>query len=113
MGKDASAEREMKTSGERVLDAARAQGLRSGENPARWRGHLDMILPAPAKVRRVQHHAALPQRFQLGHAAQRLAIEVVDDEVREHRRQLEARQHTGLHVIGVVAPREIGDLWRK
>src|SRR5262249_18618586 len=30
---------------ERVLDAARAQGFRSGENPARWRGHLDQLLP--------------------------------------------------------------------
>ena len=30
---------------ERVLDAAKAKGLRSGENPARWRGHLDKLLP--------------------------------------------------------------------
>ena len=30
---------------ERVLDAAKAQGLRTGENPARWRGHLDQLLP--------------------------------------------------------------------
>jgi hypothetical protein len=32
---------------EAVLDAARVQGLRHGENPARWRGHLDKILPKP------------------------------------------------------------------
>ena len=31
---------------ERVLDAARAKGLRTGENPARWRGHLDKLLAA-------------------------------------------------------------------
>src|SRR5262249_15745091 len=31
-----------------------------GENPARWRGHLDKLLPGRAKVRKVQHHAALP-----------------------------------------------------
>lgn len=43
---------------ERVLDAARAQGLRSGENPARWKGHLDAILPKPKKLSR-GHHAAL------------------------------------------------------
>lgn len=44
---------------ERVLDAARAKGLRSGENPARWRGHLDALLPRPSKLSR-GHHAALP-----------------------------------------------------
>ena len=32
---------------ERVLDAAKAKGLRSGENPARWKGHLAMFLPKP------------------------------------------------------------------
>lgn len=31
-----------------------------GENPARWRGHLDKLLPARARVRKVKHHAALP-----------------------------------------------------
>ncbi|MFZ4603347.1 MAG: tyrosine-type recombinase/integrase [Caulobacterales bacterium] len=44
---------------ERVLDAAKARGLRSGENPARWRGHIDQLLPAAEKLRR-GHHAALP-----------------------------------------------------
>ena len=47
---------------ELVLDFARARGWREGENPARWRGHLDNLLPARAKVRRVEHHAALPWR---------------------------------------------------
>jgi integrase len=46
---------------ERVLDAARAKGLRSGENPARWRGHLDSLLPARPKLTR-GHHAALPYK---------------------------------------------------
>jgi integrase len=45
---------------EAVLDSATARGYRDGENPARWRGHLDSLLPARAKVRRVKHHAALP-----------------------------------------------------
>jgi integrase len=45
---------------ESILDWAKARGYRSGENPARWRGHLDKLLPARSKVRRVEHHAALP-----------------------------------------------------
>ena len=44
---------------ERVLDAAKAKGFRSGENPARWRGHLDLMLPKRQKLTR-GHHAALP-----------------------------------------------------
>jgi integrase len=43
---------------ERVLDAAKAQGLRTGENPARWRGHLSALLPNQKKPRR--HHPAMP-----------------------------------------------------
>jgi hypothetical protein len=31
-----------------------------GENPARWKGHLDQLLPARSKVRKVRHHPALP-----------------------------------------------------
>lgn len=45
---------------EKVLDWSKAQGYRSGENPAAWRGHLDKLLPAPKKVAEVEHHAALP-----------------------------------------------------
>ena len=44
---------------ENVMDAAKVQGLRSGENPARWRGHLDFLLPKPNKLAR-GHHASLP-----------------------------------------------------
>jgi len=43
---------------ERVLDAAKVKGLRSGENPARWRGHLDHLLP-PRQVLSRGHHKAL------------------------------------------------------
>jgi integrase len=43
---------------ERVLDAAKAQGLRSGENPAHWRGHLDQLLPRRQRLTR-GHHAAM------------------------------------------------------
>ena len=45
---------------EAVLDYASALGIRSGDNPGRWRGHLDHLLAAPTKVRQVEHHAALP-----------------------------------------------------
>ncbi len=44
---------------ENVLDAAKAKGQRSGENPARWRGHLDQLLPKRQVLTR-GHHAALP-----------------------------------------------------
>lgn len=44
---------------ENVLDAAKAKGLRTGENPARWRGHLDQLLPKRQRLSR-GHHAALP-----------------------------------------------------
>jgi integrase len=45
---------------EAVLDAAKARGWRDGDNPARWRGHLENLLARPSKVRHVQHHPALP-----------------------------------------------------
>jgi integrase len=45
---------------ENVLDFAKVRGYRSGENPARWRGHLAKLLPACSKVRQVKHHSALP-----------------------------------------------------
>ncbi|MBV9636352.1 MAG: integrase arm-type DNA-binding domain-containing protein, partial [Methylobacteriaceae bacterium] len=45
---------------ESILDWATVRGYRQGENPARWRGHLDKVLPAKTKVRKVKHHAALP-----------------------------------------------------
>ena len=47
---------------EKVLDRAKALKLRTGENPARWTGHLDQLLPAKSQVAPVEHHAALPYR---------------------------------------------------
>lgn len=43
-----------------VLDYAKAHGYRQGENPARWRGNLDHLLPTISKASRVTHLAALP-----------------------------------------------------
>ncbi len=45
---------------ERILDYARVRGYRSGENPARWRGHLDKLLPSALNRKTREHHAALP-----------------------------------------------------
>ena len=45
---------------ENILDFAKVRGYREGENPARWRGHLDKLLPARSRVRQVEHLAALP-----------------------------------------------------
>jgi integrase len=53
---------------ESVLDWATARGFRTGENPARWKGHLENLLPRPSKAKaaarrengRGEHHAALP-----------------------------------------------------
>lgn len=45
---------------ERILSWATIRGYREGDNPARWRGHLDEMLPKPAKVKKVRHHPALP-----------------------------------------------------
>ena len=45
---------------ESVLDWAKVRGYREGENPARWKGHLDKLLPARSKVQKTEHFAALP-----------------------------------------------------
>jgi integrase len=45
---------------EAILDWATARGYRQGDNPARWRGHLEKLLPMPRKVAPIEHHPALP-----------------------------------------------------
>ena len=45
---------------ENVLDYAGAHGYRDQTNPARWRGHLDKLLPKPSRVKRVDHRPAMP-----------------------------------------------------
>lgn len=47
---------------ETILDWATVRGFRHGDNPARWRGHLDKLLPSKNKIRTVTHHAALPYK---------------------------------------------------
>src|SRR5208283_4524657 len=41
-----------------VLDVAKTRGWRNGENPARWRRHLPILLPACSRVVRTEHYAA-------------------------------------------------------
>jgi integrase len=45
---------------ESVLDWATVRKFRSGENPARWKGHLDHLLPEKSKLTKGKHHPALP-----------------------------------------------------
>lgn len=45
---------------ESVLDWATTKGYRDGLNPARWKGHLENLLPAPSKIAKEKHHPALP-----------------------------------------------------
>jgi len=47
---------------ESVLSWATTAGYRTGENPARWKGHLQNLLASPEKIARVEHHSALPYR---------------------------------------------------
>lgn len=68
---------------ERVWDYARVSGLAEGDNPFRWRGHLDKLLPKPSKVARTAHHAAMPYAdlpvfmatLRAGHSISRVALE--------------------------------------
>ena len=43
-----------------ILNWAKTHGFRQGENPARWRGHLENLLPSRSRVQKIEHHAALP-----------------------------------------------------
>ena len=69
---------------EKILDAAKAKGHRAEENPARWRGHLDHLLPKRQKLQR-GHHAAMPwqdvpafiARLRETHSISHLALEFV------------------------------------
>ena len=45
---------------EKIMSWAAARGFRSGDNPARWGGHLEVLLPSPGKVQKTVHHPALP-----------------------------------------------------
>lgn len=65
---------------ERIWAAERFAGTVSGENPARWRGHLDNALPKPGKVAKVRHHPAMPWRLLPAFMAQ---LRARDGEARE------------------------------
>jgi hypothetical protein len=65
---------------EAILDWATVRGYRAGPNPARWKGHLSVMLPAPSKVANAEHHAALPYSEMRG----RLRRQDVDSPRRTH-----------------------------
>lgn len=68
---------------EAVLDWAKVRGYRTGENPARWRGYLDQVLPARNKIAKPEHFEAMPwqnvagfmQRLRAKHGVAALALE--------------------------------------
>lgn len=72
---------------ESILDWAAAREYRTGENPARWRGKLENLLPRPSKIQKVQHHNALPYnqvasfmaklREEVGQAARALELVIL------------------------------------
>jgi integrase len=45
---------------ERVWDAEKVRGTVAGDNPARWRGHLEHLLPAPGRIATTRHHPSMP-----------------------------------------------------
>lgn len=56
---------------ETVLDWAKVKKYREGDNPARWAGHLDKLLPKPSKIRKRRHHPAVPY-LEIPQAIQRI-----------------------------------------
>lgn len=56
---------------ETVLDWAKVRKYRTGDNPARWAGHLDKLLPKPSKIRKRRHHPAVPY-MDVPHAIKRI-----------------------------------------
>ena len=85
---------------ETVLSFATAKRMRTGENPARWRGHLDQLLAAPAKVRAVEHHPALPWR------------ELPDFMVRLRQQQVTTAQALELCILTATRSNEaLGAMW--
>lgn len=59
---------------ESVLAWSTVRGYRKGDNPARWRGHLDKLLPRPSQIVSVRHHAALPY-VEIGAFMQQLRVD--------------------------------------
>jgi integrase len=62
---------------ESVIDYAITREWRTTANPARWKGHLSTQLPAPSKLRTIEHHAALPWRRMAAFMAELRAQHVI------------------------------------
>ena len=62
---------------EAILDWAKVRGYRTGENPARWKGHMAKAFPARTKIQPIEHHPALPYKELPEFMAKLLAIESI------------------------------------
>jgi len=78
---------------EAVLDAATVKGQREGASPARWRGHLDKLLPKPSDVRQVRHFPALPYPELPAFMARLRAVEAISARALEFLILTAARTH--------------------
>ena len=90
---------------EHVLDVAKVKGLRSGENPARWRGHLKLLLAKQARVR--GHHTALaydgvPAFIQRLRERQAVAARALEFTILAATRTTETREATWAEIGGDV-----------
>lgn len=90
---------------EHILDVARVQGLRQGENPARWRGHMSLLLPKQARIR--GHHAALsydgvPAFIQRLRERQATAARALEFTILAATRTTETREATWSEISGDV-----------
>ena len=95
---------------ETVLDWARARKLRSGENPARWKGLLDKLLPAKSHVAPVEHHKALPYAELPAFMAQLRAKEGVSARALEYTILTAARTSDTIEAVRTEFDRE-GRTW--
>lgn len=93
---------------ELVLAAATTQGLRSGQNPALWRGHLETVLPSPKRTKKIKHHAALPYHALPGLMAQLREMDAMGAMALEF--LILNASRTG-EVIGALRDEIVGEIW--
>jgi integrase len=93
---------------ELILAAATTEGLREGQNPALWRGHLETVLPSPKRIKRVEHHAALPYQKLPSLMAQLRKMDAIGAMALEF--LILNASRTG-EVIGALRGEVEGDIW--
>jgi integrase len=93
---------------ERVLNWAAARELRNGDNPAKWKGGLDALLPARGKVATVKHHVAMDWRVVPAFMTELRAVQSISARALEFTILTAART---IETIGARWPEFEGDLW--